>query len=222
MSFWFERAKLSDRLPRRLLQLYLGLALYGASDALLVLAGLGLDPWDVFHQGLARHTSVRIGTWSIIVGAAILLLWVPLRQRPGLGTVSNVVVIGLVINATLAVVPAPTSLPLRIGTLLAGVFLNGLATGAYIGAGLGPGPRDGIMTGLASRGASIRIVRTGIEASVLLAGFLLGGSVGVGTVVYAASIGPLAHYFIPLLSVKDPAAPVTLPVSDSQCLSDTT
>ncbi len=196
----------SRRWLRRLTQLYVGLLLYGFSDGLLVLAGLGLDPWDVFHQGLARHSNLAIGTWAIIVGAAVLLLWVPLRQRPGLGTLSNVVVIGLVINLTLALVPAPGALPIRVLLLLAAVALNGLATGAYIGAGLGPGPRDGLMTGLAARGSSIRVVRTGIELTVLACGFGLGGSVGIGTVVYAFGIGPLSHYFIPLLTVGSPDA----------------
>jgi uncharacterized membrane protein YczE len=171
---------------------------------MLVLAALGLDPWDVFHQGLARHSPFPIGTWSIIVGAAVLLLWFPLRQRPGLGTVSNVFVIGLVINAVLALIPAPTSLAVRIVTLGAAVLLNGIATGAYIGAGMGPGPRDGLMTGLAQRGGSIRVVRTGIELTVLLAGFLLGGTVGIGTLVYALAIGPLVHRFIPLLRIDEP------------------
>jgi uncharacterized membrane protein YczE len=192
-----------DHLPRRLVQLYFGLALYGVSDGLLVLAGLGLDPWDVFHQGLARHSSVAIGTWSIIVGAVVLLLWAPLRQRPGLGTVSNVLVVGSTLNLTLAVLPAPSLLLVRGVTLVAAVVLNGVATGAYIGAGLGPGPRDGLMTGLAARGMSIRVVRTGIEVSILVAGFLLGGSVGIGTVLYAVGIGPLVHVFIPLFSVRD-------------------
>jgi uncharacterized membrane protein YczE len=186
---------------RRLSQLYVGLLLYGLSDALLVLAALGLDPWDVLHQGLARRTGIEIGTWSIIVGAAVLLLWIPLRQWPGLGTVSNVVVIGLVVNLTLAQLPAPHGLPLRALVLLAGVVLNGVATGCYIGAGLGPGPRDGLMTGLvARRGGSIRLIRTGIELAVLAVGWLLGGTVGIGTIVYAAGIGPLAHRFIPLFS----------------------
>jgi uncharacterized membrane protein YczE len=189
-----------------LTQLYLGLLLYGFSDGLLVLAGLGLDPWDVFHQGLARHSNLAIGTWAIIVGATVLVLWIPLRQRPGFGTLSNVVVIGLVINATLAVIPAPSEVPLRVITLLVAVLLNGIATGAYIGAGLGPGPRDGLMTGLAARGASIRVVRTGIEVTVLACGFALGGSVGIGTVVYALGIGPLSHYFIPLLAMDGPVA----------------
>src|SRR6266446_3701647 len=140
-----------------------------------------------------------VGTWSIIVGACVLALWLPLRQRPGLGTLSNVVVIGLVINLTLATIPAPHELALRTAAMLGGVVLNGVATGAYIGAGLGPGPRDGVMTGFAARGHSIRVVRTSMEVTVLAAGWLLGGTVGVGTVAYALGIGPLAHFFIPLL-----------------------
>jgi uncharacterized membrane protein YczE len=188
---------------RRLSQLYFGLALYGFSDGLLLLGGLGVDPWDVFHQGLSRQLGLGVGTWSIIVGACVLALWLPLRQRPGLGTLSNVVVIGLVINLTLATIPAPHDLALRTAAMLGGVVLNGVATGAYIGAGLGPGPRDGVMTGFAARGHSIRVVRTSMEITVLAAGWLLGGTVGVGTVAYALGIGPLAHYFIPLLRIRD-------------------
>jgi uncharacterized membrane protein YczE len=186
---------------RRLTQLYVGLALYGFSDGLLLLGGLGVDPWDVFHQGLSRQIGLGVGTWSIIVGACVLALWLPLRQRPGLGTLSNVVVIGLVINLTLATIPAPRDLTLRTAAMILGVVLNGVATGAYIGAGLGPGPRDGVMTGFAARGHSIRVVRTTMEVTVLAAGWLLGGTVGVGTVAYALGIGPLAHVFIPLLRV---------------------
>lgn len=193
----------TSRLARRLVQLFLGLVLYGFSAALLVLAGLGLDPWDVFHQGLARHSSLTIGTWTIIVSAAVLLLWIPLRQMPGLGTVCNAVVIGLVMNITLALLTPPSQLVVRATILVAGVVLNGVATGAYIGAGMGPGPRDGLMTGLAKRGLSLRVARTGIELTVLAAGFLLGGSVGIGTVLYALGIGPLAHIFIPLLAVDE-------------------
>jgi uncharacterized membrane protein YczE len=192
----------AGRLGRRLVQLQAGLLLYGVSASLLVLAGLGLDPWDVFHQGLARRTGLAIGTWVILVGAVVLLLWIPLRQRPGVGTLCNVVVIGLVMNAVLATVGPPAGWEWRGACLLAGVVLNGVATGAYIGAGLGPGPRDGLMTGLAARGHSIRIVRTGIELSVLALGWLLGGSVGIGTVAYALSIGPLAHVFVPLFTVR--------------------
>ncbi len=184
----------------RLAQLYVGLVLYGISASLLVLAGLGLDPWDVFHQGLSRTFGLAIGTWAIIVGVAVLLLWIPLRQHPGIGTVSNVILVGLTMNVVLGHVQAPHALAARIACLLCGVFLNGVATGAYIGAGLGPGPRDGLMTGLAARGLSIRVVRTGLEVTVLAIGWLLGGTVGVGTVVYALSIGPLAHLFIPLFA----------------------
>jgi uncharacterized membrane protein YczE len=184
----------------RLVQLYAGLVLYGVSSSLLVLAGLGLDPWDVFHQGLSRTFGLAIGTWAIIVGVVVLLLWIPLRQRPGIGTLSNVVLVGLTMNVVLGHFDPPHAMAARIACLVFGVFLNGVATGAYIGAGLGPGPRDGLMTGLAARGHSIRVVRTGLELTVLVTGWLLGGTVGVGTVVYALSIGPLVHVFIPLFA----------------------
>jgi uncharacterized membrane protein YczE len=191
-------------MPRRLIQLFAGLVLYGVSDSMLLLAGLGVDPWDVLHQGLARRTGVPIGTWAIIVGAAVLLLWIPLRQRPGLGTLCNVVLIGVVIDGVLAAVTPPHSLAVRAAVMVSGVALNGVATGLYIGAGLGPGPRDGLMTGYAARGHSLRLVRTCIEVTVLLVGWLLGGTVGVGTLVYAACIGPLAHFFVPLFTRSAP------------------
>jgi uncharacterized membrane protein YczE len=191
-------------MPRRLTQLFAGLVLYGASDSMLLLAGLGVDPWDVLHQGLARRTGVPTGTWAIIVGAAVLLLWIPLRQRPGLGTLCNVVLVGAVIDGVLATVTPPHSLPVRAVVMVSGVALNGVATGLYIGAGLGPGPRDGLMTGYAARGHSLRLVRTCIEVTVLLAGWLLGGTVGIGTVVYAACIGPLAHVFVPFFTRSAP------------------
>ncbi|MFL5959171.1 MAG: YczE/YyaS/YitT family protein [Gaiellaceae bacterium] len=184
----------------RLAQLYGGLVLYGVSSSLLVLAGLGLDPWDVFHQGLARHTPLAIGTWAILVGLVVLLLWIPLRQRPGIGTLSNVVLVGATMDLVLGQVHAPHSMGARVACLVCGVFLNGVATGAYIGAGFGPGPRDGLMTGFAARGHSIRVVRTAIEVLVLATGWLLGGTVGVGTVLYALAIGPLAHVFVPLFA----------------------
>jgi uncharacterized membrane protein YczE len=181
----------------RLVRLYVGLVLYGATDALVIRADLGLDPWDVFHQGLARHTGISIGNISILVGAVVLLLWWPIRQRPGLGTVSNVVLVGASIDATCAVVPHVEALSARIPLLLAGVLFNGVATGLYIAARFGPGPRDGLMTGLHRRtGRSLRLIRTGIEVTVLAAGFLLGGGVGVGTVLYALTIGPLAQFFL--------------------------
>lgn len=200
---------------RRLTQLYAGLVLYGVSDSMLLLAGLGVDPWDVFHQGLSRRLGLGVGTWVIIVGAVVLLLWLPLRQRPGFGTLSNVIVVGVVVDIVMAACPAPHGLALRAATMLVGVVLNGVATGAYIGAGLGPGPRDGLMTGLAARGHSIRAARTGIEVTVLVTGWILGGTVGVGTVVYAVGIGPLAHFFIPKLHIGQGAVRVPAEVSAS-------
>jgi uncharacterized membrane protein YczE len=195
---------------RRLAQLYAGLVLYGASMALQIRAGLGLDPWDVFHQGVAQRTGLSFGTVVIVTGAIVLLAWIPLRQRPGFGTVSNVFVIGIAVDATLAVLPRAGSAPVAVGLLLAGVGLNGVAGGAYIGAGLGPGPRDGLMTGLVRRTRrSIRAVRTTIEVTVLVAGAALGGTVGVGTVVYALSIGPLVHLLLPRLTVAVPEAETT-------------
>jgi len=202
------------RLPRRLVQLYAGLLLYGFSDALIVLAGLGVDPWDVLHQGLARRTGLGIGTWAIIISVVVLLAWIPLRQKPGLGTISNAILVGLAINATIAWVPAPHGWVPRGAVLVAGVVLNGVATGCYIGARFGPGPRDGLMTGIAARGHSIRVVRTIIELTVLATGWLLGGSVGIGTVLYAVAIGPLAHVFIPLFTVPEPKAAEPEPVSE--------
>lgn len=190
------------RLTRRLVQLYGGLALYGVSSALLVRAGLGLEPWGVLHQGLAELTGLTIGTVSIIVGALVLLLWIPLRQRPGLGTVSNVFAIGLAMDATLSLVPDVHGLLARVPVLLLGIVLNGVATGLYIAAAFGPGPRDGLMTGLHRRtGRSIRLMRTAIEIAVVAAGFTLGGTVGVGTVLYAVTIGPLAQIFLKAFAV---------------------
>ena len=171
-----------------------GLAGYGFSMAVLVRAGLGLDPWDVFHQGLAGRTGMTIGAASAVVGVAVLLAWIPLRNRPGIGTVANVVVIAVTVDASLAVLPTPSALPVRVAMMLGAVALNALSTVLYIGAGLGPGPRDGLMTGLVARtGLSVRLVRTSIEATVLIVGWLLGGTVGVGTAVYAFGIGPLVQ-----------------------------
>ncbi|EOU9529950.1 YitT family protein [Cronobacter dublinensis] len=195
---------------RRLLQLYVGLALYGVSTAMFVRSNLGTDPWNVFHLGLARLLSLNIGVVIIGVGVLVLLLWVPLRQKPGLGTISNVIMIGLAADAALAVLPAPSSLAVRSGLLVAAVVVNSLATGMYIGAGFGAGPRDGLMTGINARtGWSVRSVRTAIEVSVLLAGWAMGGTLGIGTVVYALTIGPLIQLCLPWFQVRrvKPAAP---------------
>lgn len=189
-------------MTRRVGQLAFGLWLFGASVALLVRADLGLDPWDVLHQGIAGQTTTSIGLVVIAVSVVVLGLWVPLRQRPGAGTVANVVLVGLFLDATLAVLPTPTDRVWRATFLVAGIVANGVATGLYIGAGLGPGPRDGLMTGLAGHGLSIRSARTAIEVTVLAGGWLLGGTVGVGTLAYALTIGPLAHGFIPLFTIN--------------------
>ncbi|WP_406379966.1 YitT family protein [Streptomyces sp. NBC_01618] len=194
-------------LTRRLIQLYVGLALYGASSALLVRAGLGLEPWGVLHQGLAERTGLSIGVVSIIVGAVVLLLWIPIRQRPGLGTVSNVFAIGIAMDGTLALVPDVHGLAAEIAVMVAGVVVNGVATGLYIAARFGPGPRDGLMTGLHLRtGRSIRLVRTLIEVAVVATGFVLGGSLGAGTVLYALAIGPLAQFFLRFFAIGGEAA----------------
>lgn len=191
-----------DRRPRRLAQLLTGLMLYGVADGLLLRAALGVDPWDVLHQGLSRALGLQVGDWTIIVGAVVLLGWIPLRQRPGLGTVANVVFVGLGVNATLAVVPVLHRPWLQAVVLVGSILLIAIATGLYIGSGLGPGPRDGLMTGVAAGGHSIRVVRTVIELLVLLVGWRLGGNVGIGTLVYALSIGPLVHVTLPALAIS--------------------
>jgi uncharacterized membrane protein YczE len=206
-------------MTRRLIQLFLGLALYGISLGLMVRGNFGLDPWDVFHQGLAQRTSLSHGMMVNLVGAAVLLLWIPIRQLPGIGTISNVFLIGTFADLSLWLIPPIHSLPVTIAMLISGVFLNGVATGAYIGAGLGPGPRDGLMTGLVKRtGGSVRIIRTSIEVAVLAAGWLLGGTVGLGTVLYAIAIGPIVHRMLPVFAIADdreaPAAEPMLAVDD--------
>jgi uncharacterized membrane protein YczE len=195
----------AGRLGRRLPQLFGGLVLYGLSMAMLVRAGLGLDPWDVLHQGLSHHLPLSFGGVTILVGAVVLLLWIPLRQKPGVGTISNVVVIGLAADLGLWLIPTPDGLAARIVMMSSAIVLNGMAGAIYIGSQLGPGPRDGLMTGLAARtGGSLRLVRVGIELSVLVLGVLLGGTVGVGTVVYTLAIGPLVQIFLRFTVVRLP------------------
>lgn len=196
----------AGRTGRRLVQLFAGLTLYGWSMAMMVRSELGLDPWDVFHDGVSRWMGLSFGTVVIVVGLFVLALWIPLRQWPGLGTVANAIVIGLVTDLGLALLSTPDSLPARIGLLIGGIVLNGLAGGMYIGSQFGAGPRDGLMTGLVRRtGRSIRLVRTSLELTVLALGWLLGGVVGVGTVLYALMIGPLVQVFLPRLTVELPA-----------------
>jgi uncharacterized membrane protein YczE len=189
-------------LSRRLLQLFVGLAIYGISLAMFIRAGLGLDPWDVFHQGLAGLSGFSIGTVVVAVSFLVLLLWIPLRQKPGFGTLANAVLVGVFADAGLALIPAFSHLGGQIAMLGGAVVLNGIASACYIGARFGPGARDGLMTGLARRtGWSVRIARTLIEVVVLGIGWLLGGSVGVGTVVYALAIGPLVQLMLPWFMV---------------------
>jgi uncharacterized membrane protein YczE len=187
----------AQRRAARLTQLVAGLGIYGVSEALMIAPAVGVDPWDVFHTGLARITGIPVGTVIILASFVVMLLWIPMRQKPGLGTVANIVVIGAVVDVILGATPVPHALWLRWALFVAGVLLNAVATGLYIGAGLGSGPRDGLTTGLAARGHSIRVVRGGIELTVLAAGWLLGGNVGLGTVLYAVTIGPLVHVTIP-------------------------
>jgi len=199
----------AGRLPRRLGQLLVGLALYGVSMGLMIRSTLGQLPWDVLHYGLALHLPLSIGQVVVATSFLVLLLWIPLRQAPGLGTVLNAVLIGVALDLTLVAVAVPDALVVRVGFVLAGVLLNGLATALYIGAQLGPGPRDGLMTGWVRRtGLSVRLVRTSLEVLVVAIGWLLGGVVGIGTVLYAVAIGPLTQALLPWLTV-----PVDVPVS---------
>ncbi len=201
-------------MPRRLFQLVWGLFLYGFAMAMLIRANLGLDPWDVLHQGLAPRLGLSFGMTVNLIGAVVLLLWWPLRQKPGLGTVANIFVIGTAVDISLAILPTPEGYAMRSLWLIGGILLNGIAGGAYIGAGLGPGPRDGLMTGICRRtGWSVKWVRTGIEITVLAIGWMLGGTVGIGTLLYAATIGWVVHHALPFFrivpepvqSVPDPA-----------------
>ncbi|WP_233507829.1 YczE/YyaS/YitT family protein [Spongiactinospora gelatinilytica] len=193
-------ATTSGSLPSRLLRLYAGLLLYGTGIALQVESGLGNDPWDAFHQGLAVRTGWSLGTWIILVGAAVMVFWIPLRQRPGIGTISNVVLVGLFADGAMWLLPTPGHLAVRWAFLVAAIVMVAAATALYIGAGLGPGPRDGLMTGLNRLGLSIRLARTLIEITVLAVGWLLGGVVGIGTVVFAITIGPLTQFFMRLFA----------------------
>lgn len=188
-----------SRLALRLVNLLLGLSLFGLGIGLMLQSGLGVPPWDVLHQGLAKKFGLTVGLWSIVVSAAVLVGWIPLRERYGVGTLLNAIIIGVVIDLSTLVIPEPQSVVVRALVLALGICLIGFASGLYIGADLGPGPRDGLMTGIARRGPSIRLTRTLIEATVLVVGWLLGGTFGVGTVAFAVFIGPLVQFFLPRL-----------------------
>jgi uncharacterized membrane protein YczE len=197
----------AGRHVRRWLQLVVGLLIAALSIAMMVEAHLGLDPWNVLHEGLVKHLGLSFGTVTVISGVVVLLLWIPLRQPLGAGTIVNAVLVGGLVDLALWLVPTPDDLWLRVMFLVVGVVLCGAAGAVYLGSHLGPGPRDGLMTGLVARtGRSIRLVRTALEASVLLVGFLLGGTVGIGTVIFALAIGPLVQFFLPRV-----AAPLDLP-----------
>lgn len=192
----------AGQLVRRLPQLYVGLILYGVSLAMMVRGALGLAPWDVLHSGFIRHVPMTLGQAVVVFSFVVLLLWIPLREMPGLGTISNALVVGFSADATLAVLTQPDALAARIALMVGGVALCGLASALYIGAQLGRGPRDGLMTGLSRRtGLSLRLVRTGLEVAVVVIGLLLGGTLGVGTIVYALAIGPLTQLMLPWLTV---------------------
>jgi uncharacterized membrane protein YczE len=188
-------------LRRRLLQLNAGLVLFGVGIALMLQSGLGLPPWDVLHQGLAEEFGLSVGIWSIVISFVVLLLWRPLRERYGIGTVLNAIIIGVVIDLASLAIPQPESIVLDAVMVAAGIFLIGLASGMYIGANLGPGPRDGLMTAVARRGPSIRATRWGLEIVVLITGILLGGTFGVGTIAFALLIGPIVQFFLPRWSI---------------------
>ncbi|WP_242087688.1 YitT family protein [Microbacterium lacticum] len=190
-------------MPQRIVHLLVGLALYGAGCAIMVRAGIGLDPWTVFAQGVSLQTGIGIGWVTNIVGFLVLLLWIPLRQKPGVGTLANILLVGTSMQAMLAVFPAIDGFALQVLVFLLGMMLVAVASGLYIGADFGPGPRDGLMTGLRARfGWPIWAARLVVEASVLLAGWLLGGSVGLGTILFALGIGPLVHRTLPLFDLR--------------------
>ncbi len=195
-------------LRRRSPRLLLGIPVLGFGIAMTLQARLGVSPYDVLHQGLAEKTGLSFGTVVIVVGLVILLAWIPLRQRPGIGTVINTLTVGLVIDLALRVLPEPDVLVARIPLLLGGIAITALGMGLYIGAGLGPGPRDGLMTGIAAKGFPLWAVRTVLEVTALVAGWILGGDVGIGTVAFALGIGPLGHFFLARLHLG--AAPADL------------
>jgi uncharacterized membrane protein YczE len=198
-----------QNLPFRLVRLVIGLLLYGLADGLMIQAHLGVDPWTVFALGVAKQTGLGIGLLTAVIGLLVLLLWIPLRQRPGIGTILNILLVSAGIQLTVWLVPPVTVLWAQILVFSAGLVLLAVASGIYIGAHLGPGPRDGLMTGIHNRtGWPIWVGRTGVEATVLLVGWLLGGDVGFGTLAFAVLIGPLCNLTLPLFGVHRTAKPL--------------
>ena len=197
-----ESLELRDRLGRRLVRCVIGLSLFSVGISMQMNANIGAPPWDVFHQGIANQTGISIGKIIVLTGFSLLLLWIPLKQKPGLGTILNALEIGLVADIALGIIPEPSNILIRILMALSGIVVVAIGSGLYIGSALGPGPRDGLMTGLAKRGIPIRKGRTAVEVIVLVTGWLLGGQVGVATFAFAFGVGPLVHFFLPRLAVR--------------------
>ncbi|MBM3805227.1 MAG: hypothetical protein FJW19_01090 [Actinobacteria bacterium] len=195
-----------DRLGQRLVRCIIGLAVFAVGISMQMNANIGAPPWDVFHQGVAKQTGISVGRIIVLTGFVLLFFWIPLRQRPGLGTILNALEIGLVADIALAVIPEPTNIFIRVAMALVGIVVVAIGSGLYIGSALGPGPRDGLMTGLAQHGIPIRVGRTVIEVTVLIVGFVLGGQVGVATVAFAFGVGPLVHFFLPRLAISSGSA----------------
>ena len=201
-----EQLEFRDRLGRRLVRCLIGLALFAIGLSLQMNANIGAPPWDVFHQGVAKQTDISIGKIIVITGFSLLLLWIPLRQKPGLGTILNALEIGLIADVALEIIPEPNNIFIRVVMVIVGIITVAIGTGLYIGSDLGPGPRDGLMTGLAKRGIPIRVGRTAIEVTALIVGFAMGGQVGVATLAFAFGVGPLVHFFLPRLAVSSGSA----------------
>ena len=201
-----EQLEFRDRIGRRLVRCLVGLALFAIGISLQMNANIGAPPWDVFHQGVAKQTEISIGRIIVMTGFALLLLWIPLKQKPGLGTILNALEIGLVADIALEIIPEPNNMFIRIIMVVVGIVTVAIGTGLYIGSALGPGPRDGLMTGLAKRGIPIRIGRTALEVTVLIIGMILGGQVGIATFAFAFGVGPLVHFFLPRLAVSSGSA----------------
>lgn len=197
-----ESLEFRDRLGRRLVRCVVGLSLFSVGISMQMNANIGAPPWDVFHQGIANQTGISIGKIIVLTGFSLLLLWIPLKQKPGLGTILNALEIGLVADIALAIIPEPSNMLIRVPMALLGIVVVAIGSGLYIGSALGPGPRDGLMTGLAKRGIPIRVGRTVVEVIVLVTGWLLGGQVGVATFAFAFGVGPLVHFFLPRLAVR--------------------